>query len=184
MKKCDLTANLLREILEYDPSSGIFTWKQRHAELFSDGKYSAVRACSIWNAKLAGKAAGCPSAYGYTVIRIQDRLYGAHRLAWLYMTGEWPEGEVDHRDLDKSNNAWSNLRPATHQQNSLNCKIRRHNRLGVKGVCFHKETGKYRARITTNREVISLGLYETPKMASAAYADASAKYHMEYGRQN
>lgn len=162
-----LTAETLRSRYLYDPETGLFTTCRR---IGSRGRPAG------------GRILGYTHEGGYVWIRIDGHLYRAHRLAWLYMTGEWPSEEIDHRDLNKSNNSWKNLRECTHQQNMMNCKIRKHNKLGIKGVLFHAQTKKYRARITVEGKSISLGLFQTKQLAGEAYRVASDKYHGKFGR--
>lgn len=90
-----LTAERLREVLEYDPAIGVFRW--------------LIKPCGQIS---IGDIAGCRHGEGYVQIRVIGRIYLAHRLAWLYMTGEWPISLIDHRNLDRSDNRWSNLREA------------------------------------------------------------------------
>lgn len=95
MKEQTLTAERARELLDYDPRTGEFRWK-------------------VWNGgggKAVGDTAGTMTDPGYIKIRIEGQGYFAHRLAWLWMTGSWPERFIIHRDNDKANNAWANLRP-------------------------------------------------------------------------
>src|SRR5262245_57095359 len=98
-----VTRERLLELLEYDPETALLTWKQDRG-----GKAKT------------GIVAGRLAANGYIDITIDSRRYKAHRLAWLYVHGEWPPEEIDHRDLDKANNRLANLRPASHQQNLYN----------------------------------------------------------------
>ncbi len=178
----DLTADKLRELVSYDPKTGEFRWKARAPDAFVPSKRrTAKHICENWNSKHAGKIAGYLSD-AYHSIRIKNRLVGAHRLAWLYMTGEWPEAEVDHRDLNKSNNSWENLRSAQHIENSRNGPMKSSNKSGFKGVHLHKQSGRYRARIQHEGKSISLGLYPTPEDAHAAYVVGADRFHGEFAR--
>ena len=96
-----LTLERLKTLLHYDPETGLWTWRVNKGRV------------------KAGSIAGC-STRGYWVLRVDQHNYLSHILAWFYMTGEWPEHEVDHRDLDKGNNHWDNLRPATDVQQEWN----------------------------------------------------------------
>lgn len=89
-----------------------------------------------------------------------------HRLAWLYMTGEWPTDEIDHRDRDPSNNRWSNLREATHKQNLSNQGIHSNNRLGIRGVEKHGK--RFRAYLGVEGKKVILGWFDTAEEAGAA----------------
>lgn len=173
-----LTASLLRELLHYDPISGVFTWHYRHRRYFKD-----ERSYKIWNTKHAGKEAGCVAATGSPPtetrrIAVYKRTYYAHRLAWLYMTGEWPSDEIDHRDHDATNNKWDNLRAATSQQNKWN--RRSTNRGGYKGVTFDQNQNCYVAQIMVNYKNHHLGSFATPQDAHAAYCRAALKFFGEF----
>jgi hypothetical protein len=156
-----LTAARLREVLSYDPETGVFT--RRH----TTGR------CGRWK---AGSVAGSKHAKGYWAIRIDGRLYLAQRLAWLYVHGRWPVGDTDHRDRDKLNNAIANLREATRAQNMANAGAYVTNTLGVRGVDFMPKKGKFRARF--NR--VHLGLFETLEAAKAARLAAALAAHGEF----
>ncbi len=97
------------------------------------------------------------------------------------MTGEWPENEVDHEDLDKSNDRWANLRLATHAQNQTNSRPRRHNRAGLKGVSIAKG-GRYQAKISVNGKTVHLGHFDTAVSAHSAYCEAARNQHPEFFR--
>jgi hypothetical protein len=102
--------------------------------------------------------------------------YLASRLAWLYMTGVWPNGFVDHRDRNVGNNTWDNLRDATRQQNNANSAPR--SALGVKGV--YRSRGKYRAQITINGRYLHLGVFRSVVEAAEVYQAAAKKHHGEF----
>lgn len=110
---------------------------------------------------------GCLSG-GYVVIRIAGYLYRAHRLAWLYMTGEWPALAVDHVNRNPSDNRWANLRQATPRQNGANSKPRGAH--GLKGVHLHTRNRRWVAQIKKGGTTVYLGSFDTPAEAHAAYA--------------
>ena len=157
----------LKEILHYEPDTGIFTW------LVSTGK--RVK---------AGDIAGCIEAEGYRVIRIKTKLYKAHRLAWLYMTGKWPKHQIDHDDRVRNNNKWSNLFEATNTENQKNCSKRKDNVSGVAGVDWIKVDSIWRARIRSNGQRISLGRFKDKFEAICARLSANNTYnfHVNHGR--
>jgi len=177
-----ITADYVRQALNYDPKTGEFRWRERPQEHFHDGKYPAMRICAVWNARYAETVAGNIGYYGYHQIEIAGRLYRAHRLAWLYMTGAWPSIDIDHRDLDRANNRFANLRLATPAQNMRNTALRSTNKSGVKGVYWNKQSRKWCAQITHNGKQIHLGYFDTIEDAAATYAAAAAKYHGEFAR--
>jgi hypothetical protein len=135
----------LKEMFHYSPDTGVFT-----------------RLVTISN-QVAGKVAGCVDKR-YTRIRINDRLYLAHRLAYLYMKGYMPK-EIDHIDRNTNNNKWNNLRATNRRNNLHNTKAR--NKLGVKGC--EKCGNQYRAKATYKKKFYHLGLYPTLEEASRAY---------------
>lgn len=153
----------LREVLVYEPDTGLFRWK-----------------VCLSNRGAVGAVAGHCNDGGYTQIRIDGNLYLAHCLAWFYMTGERPTKGVDHRDTNKQNNRWANLRPATKSQNGANAKRSRRNTSGFKGV--HRFRDKWCAQICVNRKRVNLGLFGTPEEAHSAYAAAAEMYFGEFAR--
>lgn len=130
----------------------------------------------------AGTEQGSLLPSGYVQLGIDGKCYLSHALAWLYMTGKWADPEVDHRNLNRSDNRWINLREATHGQNITNRPAQANNKCGVKGVSWFSQTHKWRAAIVVNRKQIHLGLFATIELAAAAYQAASIQYHGEFGR--
>jgi hypothetical protein len=162
-----LTAKRLRQLLRYDPETGVFRWR-------------VARGC-----RKAGSKAGTTKVgrdQGYLEIRINQCDYRAARLAWLYMTGEWPPHTVDHRDTDRGNNRWRNLRLATSSQNNCNQRTRRDNTSGFKGVSYARNEGKYQARIWHNGRQHSLGYFKYAVQGAWAYRRAALKLHGEFAR--
>ena len=113
----ELTQDYLKSILHYDPDTGIFRWAKRRATWIP-----------------AGTIAGSTCEKGYAIIVINYKIYRAHRLAWLYMTGSHPPEFIDHINLDRKDNRFCNLRLSTRAQNMQNFRIRPDNKSGVKGV--------------------------------------------------
>jgi len=169
--RCHVSAEFLRTILDYSPETGIFTWRYRNDR------------AKNWNTRYAGTRAGQYSS-GYLTIQIDGKgAYTAGRLAWLYMTGKWPQYQVDHINRDRSDNRFCNLRAATNMENNWNRGPQRNNRSsGVRGVSYHSETGKWRARIVVRGNSYSLGLFATIEEAADA-RDAMASHLLgEFGR--
>jgi len=171
-----LTAEFVKSIMDYNPQSGIFIWKIRPINHFP-----REQDAKTWNTRFSGKIAGSDHE-GYIIIVIAGILYRAHRLAWLIMIGEWPQHEIDHYDLNKSNNKWDNLRPATSGQNSYNKKISKRNSSGIKGVYWCKNVAKWRAKIAVNNQEIHLGVFNDIIDATLAYKKAAEKYHGDFRR--
>lgn len=126
-----------------------------------------------------GRRAGCVAASGYVVIRFDGHTYMAHRLAWLLAHGVDPT-EIDHRNRDRADNRLANLRLADRTENNANRPVRRDSVSGIKGVQFHRQSGKWRARIKARGKAASLGLHETPELAGAAYMRAAKAVFGEF----
>lgn len=157
-----LTAERVRELLDYEPETGAFTWRANRS-----------------NVK-AGSRAGCARADGYRGIRIDGRRYHEHRLAFLWMTGEWPAADVDHINGATGDNRWYNLRAASRSQNMVNSRMRRNNSSGTRGVAWHAAARKWVANISVDGRTKYLGIYETKEAAAAAYARAMVARHAEF----
>jgi hypothetical protein len=129
----------------------------------------------------AGAQAGGRCSDGYIRVRVNGRKVSAHRVIFLMFYGYLPK-EVDHKDLNKSNNRIDNLRAATTAQNASNKAIKRTNISGVKGVCWYKKYGVWRVQICVNRKVKHLGYFEDFELADLVATEARAKYHGEFAR--
>jgi hypothetical protein len=165
MQKRELTAERLREVLDYNPETGVFRRK------IAGGYKSKV-----------GDIAGARRARGDFQINVDGKNYLAHRLAWLYVKGEWPQGWLDHINGHPGDNAFRNLRIANGSQNNCNRRTRRDNLSGLKGVTQDRRDQRYSARIKIKGRRTSLGYFDTPEEAHAAYCRASADLHGEFGR--
>jgi len=153
-----LTQNRLHELFVYDQKSGLF--------------YRKVNCGNV----SAGESAGWLHHSGYHCIKIDYIIYFAHRLAWLYMYGKFPDNLIDHKNGVKNCNAILNLREATSSQNQQNRKLNKNNRSGFRGVFLDKNSGKWRAKIKLKNRQIYLGLFDTPIAASCAW-EKMAKLH-------
>jgi hypothetical protein len=162
MATTDLTASRLRELLRYDPHTGVFVW--------------LVGRRGFAGAAKAGRSAGTAHASGYVRIGIDGREYLAHRLAWFYVFGFWPREQIDHVNGDRSDNRLDNLREVSNQ---TNCENRRSSIKPGKllGVTFNKANRNWIAQIKASSGHIHLGCFETQELAHAAYITAKRRLH-------
>ncbi len=162
-KKTSLTHERLVSVLAYNKSTGIFTWKKQY------------------HVSKIGRQAG--SRCRYLHIKIDGEAYKSHRLAWFYVTGKWPELEIDHRDGDKFNNRWRNLRQATREQNSHN-NLPQKGKLytSLKGVTWAKERSKWLANIRVQGRLLFIGYFDSAQKAHRAYAARAKELRGEFAR--
>lgn len=161
--KPDISHQRLLEIVNYDPITGIFTNKARRGR------------CA------PGAVLGSLGSHRYIEIRLDDKLYLAHRLAHFYMTGGWPPRETDHKNLNRQDNSWDNIRAATNSQNQGNKPVQKNNYLGIKRV-RKRPSGRYQARITVLGKTVTLGTFNTPAEAHNAYKTAANNNFGEFSR--
>jgi hypothetical protein len=147
-----ITHGELKALLDYDETTGIFTWR-----------ISPRYRINI------GDTAGCVNNKGYIHIQISGVKYLAHRLAWLYTFGGLPDPALDHINGDKQDNRICNLRLATNAENCRNRGANRNNKTGFKGVCKVKGLNKWVAQCTDGSNRTYLGCYNSPQEAHAAY---------------
>ena len=155
-----LTQARLKELLHYDPATGVFTNAQKR------GRRGAL-----------GVVTGSVNRSGYVQIKLMGKCYLAHRLAWLYEYGVFPVADTDHIDQDKTNNRIANLRTATRSENKQNVGLQRNNTSGYRGVTWCKQRCKWRAGIKLNRKLRHLGYFTDVVDATAAYAAAAIMFH-------
>lgn len=170
----------LRKLLDYDPETGILTWKQRPVEMFPNAP-KAKR----WNTRYAGKPAGNTKTYqkGYRALCLLQKNYPTHRIAWALHYGRWPEDQIDHINGRPSDNRIINLREVTNLENCRNQKRARNNTSGHVGVHFRKKEQRWMAYISVGKR-IQLGEFATFEEAVAARKTAEVKYgyHPNHGR--
>ena len=128
-----------------------------------------------------GKLAGSTEPCGYTRIKLDGKKYRQHRLVYLYHKGYLPEF-VDHKDGDPTNDRIDNLRECSRAQNMQNCKLRKDNKSGTTGVCYHPSSGKWRVTVTANKRVHYLGRFEDKELAELIASEAREFYHGEFAR--
>ncbi len=170
MKYLDnITQKELKNILDYNPKTGTFIWKKKTSRM------SRIK---------VGQIAGSLDSKGYSKIKIYKIHYRASRLAWLYMTGNWPEFEIDHKNRIRDDDSWGNLRESTHSQNKANVGIMSNNSSGYKGVSWSKNNNKWIVNIMINGKSKYLGLYTDKKIAALAYNKAAEKLHDKFAVLN
>lgn len=158
-----ITQAELKELVKYNPETGVFTLaKHRNG-----------------TTRKVGDAIGSVRKNGYIEAGINGKVYYLHRLAYLYMTGEMPKEKIDHKNRNKLDNSWDNLRCVTHQENMENDVLpRKHGSLGYRGVYRYKD--KFRAKINHKGKQIHLGEFATAEEASQAYLKAKPLIHTNF----
>lgn len=170
---------LLAEMVDYDPATGLFVWREKPRHLFTtESRFKAA------NTQCRGKPAFCTrQTTGYLAGSVQGQMYLAHRIAWVICYGEWPD-QIDHINGDKTDNRIVNLRSVSVAINNRNLARRKTNSSGVNGVRWHKAAGKWVARISVDGSEIHLGLFEDFAEAVAARksAERNHDFHPNHGR--
>jgi len=158
--KLDITIEHLRESLDYNAQTGIFTWRKNHRR-----------------PDLIGKTAGSIHSAGYISIAIHNVKRLAHRLAWFHVTGVMPEGNIDHINGNKLDNSFANLRQVTRFGNLQNMRqATKANKVGLLGVSAHQ--GKWRAQIMVNGKRIRASGFDTPELAHQKYLELKREHHL------
>lgn len=171
-------ADVLRQLLRYEPETGKLFWRERPLSLFK-----SRRACNAWNARNAGKEAFTGDCgQGYRRGEIFTQGYAAHRVIWVIVHGKEPEGLIDHINCKRSDNRLCNLREATLCENARNALLRADNTSGYKGVSWHRHCRRWCAQISVNGRNRCLGYFETREEAALAYRRASVELHRQFGR--
>lgn len=147
-----ITQERLKQLLHYDPDTGVFT--------------------RIVSRRGSRAIVGSTRSDGYLSVCIDGKSYLGHRLAWLWMTGQQPQDQVDHVNGIKSDNRWRNLRAATNKQNSENSRLYSCNKTGVRGAVIDKRTGRYVARVRHFGKDIHVGVFDDAASANRALKDA------------
>ena len=165
-----LTQEEVKELLDYNPDTGVFVWKPR----------DNVR--KTWNTRYAGTIAGSYDYEGYWRMAIHNRTQKAHRIAWLYVYGEFPSDQIDHINGVKHDNRIENLRVVSSKINHENKKKGKSNNKysNLLGVTFCKKVKKWKAQITYDKKCHFIGFYDDPEDAHRAYLQAKIKHHIGY----
>ncbi len=178
----DLTPEQVRCLLDYDPATGILTWRLRPI------RPGFERQDKGWNTRFAGKPAGRLGKHGHFYVGIayrrlyETRNFSSHRLAWVHYYGEWPTCDIDHKNRDPADNRIDNLRLTTQTQNLGNARMRKDNTSGVRGVYRHK-SGKWYAFITRDKRVTYLGSFVRKEDAIACRQRAALEVFGEFANE-
>ena len=159
-----ITQEKLKEILDYNPDTGIFTWKLPRRKI------------------KVGVNAGHINKSGYVRLTINHKKYLAHRLAWLYVHNNIPK-YIDHINGVTADNRICNLREATHSENMCNRKVHSNNKSGIRNVVFCKTSKKWRVRLRVNNNIINIGYFDDLELAELVAIEAREKYHGNFARQ-
>lgn len=158
-----LTRERLTEVLDVDPQSGTFTWK-----------------VTLSNRNPSGAKAGARHSAGYICIQIDGENLLAHHLMWLYVHGQWPAQQIDHKNRCRSDNRIENLREADHAQNHQNIGLLSTNTSGFKGVSYCARDKAWNAVIIAFGQRHYLGYFKSKNEAHLAYVDAAKRFHGEF----
>lgn len=177
----ELTQEIVRELLDYDPETGILTWKERDVKWFK-----SEHASKVWNTRYANKEA-------FTYINKSGHKQGAifyvnyfsHQIIWLWMTGEWSSEDIDHINGLPFDNRFSNLRHVSHEDNCRNQKLRNTNKSGINGVCWCKNRKRWLASVTINGKTRIIKRCHTKEEATELANEAREKlnYHKNHGKR-
>ena len=159
-----------KELLNYNPDTGIFTWKSH-------------RSSNAMKGSVAGYKTKCKRIKICITLGKVKKTLLSHRIAWFIYYKEMPKNEIDHINGDATDNRICNLRSVNHQENMFNIGIGKRNKTGFLGVSLYRKTGKYRASISHLGKFIHLGLYETPEEASKVYQLKAKELRKEFKRK-
>jgi len=164
----ELTLERLKERLDYSPETGIFVWRETFSGMCRKG----------WPAGRQGTG----KAAGYMRINVDGVEYKAHRLAWFYVTGEWPKGQLDHINMVGTDNRLANLRECTQSQNKANSRVYKNSKSGVKGVTWRKDRNCWQACIQKDGKQKHLGFFGDINSAASAYKKAAEAMYGDFHR--
>ena len=174
-KEKQFSIEYLKNRLDYNSETGVFKWKFKNVNQPDD---------KIFNKLFGGKIIFSKNHNGYLQIKIDKKSFLIHRIAYLFMTGEWPNGQIDHINGDRVDNRWDNLRVVNNEENQKNQKIYSNNTSGVIGVSWCETKNKWKVQISGNKKRIYLGLFKNFNEAVRARKNAEViyGYHENHGR--
>lgn len=161
MHNTDLTQARLKELLTYDETTGLFTWRVRAGR------------------SAAGSVADCRATHGYIRIRVDNVLYAAHRLVWLYVYGKFPDKTIDHINRARDDNRLANLRDVSHMENHQNKSMHSNNTSGVQGVHWCRRSQRWIAGIKVNYKYIHIGAFKDLEQAKLAREEAKQRLNKQ-----
>lgn len=159
----ELSSDLVRELYNYDPATGVLTRK--------------IKRGTRWK---KGEVAGSLGNNGYYYVSVNSRLYLLHRIVWIYVYGSLPDSDIDHINRNRGDNRIANLRVATRGQNNINSKLQHNNTSGYKGAYYDKRRDCWYAEIWVNNKKRFLGRHTSAESAGMAYKDAARKFFGEF----
>jgi hypothetical protein len=185
-----MNQELLKKIMLYDELTGIFIWKERSQSTHmlmvkKESLHSIAHSTARFNSRCSGKIAGS-NTKGYREVRIKNKNYRLHALAWLYTYGHMPD-QIDHISGVRSDNSIKNLRDAAQSINTKNAARRVDNTSGFTGVYFFRRLNKWASKIVSEGKQIHVGCFGTPEEASKAridkIRDLDLGFHENHGRE-
>lgn len=168
----------LRELLSYDPTTGLLTWLPRKVRAGGVGCNDTA-----FNNKYAGKVTNYVGNAGHIYVTVEGHTFLGHRIAWALHYGEWPPRHIDHKNRNPADNRIENLRLATGTQNSANSGMNRRNKSGVKGVFWNRFRGKWQAIVGYNGKLILVGSFDRMEDAVVARQKAANEIFGEFANE-
>lgn len=174
---------VLRQLLRYEPETGKLFWLPREPHWFSGELRSAAHSAAIWNARYAGQETfRHRDRKGYPKGTIFDATFRAHRVAWAIHYGAWPLDQLDHVNMDRSDNRIVNLREADNSQNNQNRGPMSNNKSGFKGVFWDTRRGRWVAALQVRGQLFRGGAFLDPQAAAQSYEALCRKHHGAFSR--
>lgn len=183
--RADITPELCRQLLRYEPETGRLYFRPRSPEVFAEGLHGREHQANAWNAKCANKLADeVLTTNGYRAVRIFKRRYMAHRIIWLMRHDRWPPDQLDHIDGDRANNRLANLREVDKFGNMRNQRLRDDNTSGICGVYWSTAANKWQAYIRVDGKMRYLGVFASLEAAKVCRrkAEIDAGFHANHGK--
>ena len=174
----------IRDFLDYDACTGDFTWRRMSPKHFTQGVRTPEQKCRMFNARYAGSPAFTAiNGHGYKSGSYRSNRVTAHRMAWAWVFGKEPSGDIDHINGDRADNRIENLREVSRLQNSRNMGISKRNKSGIVGVRYNPARTRWEADIRVERKLVFLGRFKCLGRAIAARREASLQYgfHPNHG---